>query len=111
MKRIHKSVRIIMGAVVILSIVSMWMRTGRLRAQSAAPPAAGQQMTGIPGSPTATTTIGGEQLPPRTQQFGGKIERNAANSTPYWPMRVVPPKGAPNVLLIMTDDTGFGYSC
>jgi hypothetical protein len=44
------------------------------------------------------------------QAFGGKIERNAAESTPYWPMRVVPPKGAPNVLLIMTDDTGFGVS-
>jgi hypothetical protein len=40
----------------------------------------------------------------------GKIERNASQSTPYWPMRVVPPKGAPNVLLIMTDDTGFGVS-
>src|SRR5262249_7350198 len=25
----------------------------------------------------------------------------------YWPARVVPPKGAPNVLLIMTDDVGF----
>ena len=29
-------------------------------------------------------------------------------STPWWPPRVVPPKGAPNVLLIMTDDDGFG---
>ena len=27
---------------------------------------------------------------------------------PWWPPRVVPPKGAPNVLLIMTDDQGFG---
>jgi arylsulfatase len=25
-------------------------------------------------------------------------------------MRIVPPKGAPNVLLIMTDDTGFGVT-
>ena len=38
----------------------------------------------------------------------GKIERNAAQSKPFWPARVVPPKGAPNILLIMTDDTGFG---
>ena len=51
-----------------------------------------------------------EQLPPPTQPFRGKIERIAAQSTPYWPMRVVPPTGAPNVLLIMTDDTGFGVS-
>jgi arylsulfatase len=69
-----------------------------------------QQTTGVPGSPSATTTIGGSQLPPLPQKFEGKIERNAAQSTPYWPARVVPPKGAPNVLLIMTDDTGFGVT-
>ena len=72
--------------------------------------ASAQQVTGVPGSPSATTTIEGNQLPPPPQKFEGKIERNAAQSTPYWPMRVVPPKGAPNVLLIMTDDTGFGVS-
>ena len=67
-----------------------------------------QQITGTPGSPNATTTISGEQLPAPPPKFGGKIERNAAQSTPYWPARIVPPKGAPNVLLIMTDDVGFG---
>src|SRR5262252_5094650 len=69
-----------------------------------------QQTAGAPGSPSATTTIEGNQLPPLSPKFGGKIERNAAQSTPYWPPRVVPPEGAPNVLLIMTDDTGFGVS-
>src|SRR5262249_50697261 len=73
-------------------------------------PAHGQQTTGVPGSPEATVSIEGNQLPPPPQKFGGKIERNAAQSTPYWPARIVPPKGAPNVLLIMTDDTGFGVS-
>ena len=62
-----------------------------------------QQTTGTPGSASATTTIGGQQLPPPPPKFGGKIERNAAQSTPYWPARVVPPQGAPNVLLIMTE--------
>jgi arylsulfatase len=71
-------------------------------------PAAAQQSGGAPGSPSATTTLSGEQLPPNPQKFEGKIERNAAQSKPYWPARVVPPKGAPNILLIMTDDTGFG---
>lgn len=66
------------------------------------------QTTGVPGSPGATTTIEGQQLPPPPQKFKGKIERNAAQSTPYWPARIVPPKDAPNVLLIMTDDVGFG---
>ena len=55
-----------------------------------------QQVTGTPGSPEATTTIPGYQLPPQPQKFEGKIERNAAQSTPYWPARVVPPKDAPN---------------
>ena len=74
----------------------------------AAVPAGAQEITGVPGSPGATTTIDGDQLPPPPPKFGGKIERNAAQSKPYWPPRVVPPKGAPNVLLIMTDDVGFG---
>src|ERR1700730_10125381 len=73
-----------------------------------ATPAAAQQITGVPGSPSATTTINGDQLPPPPPKFGGKIKRNAAQSTPYWPPRVEPPKGAPNILLIMTDDVGFG---
>ncbi|HYB32676.1 MAG TPA: arylsulfatase [Steroidobacteraceae bacterium] len=67
-----------------------------------------QQITGAPGSPSATTTIDGRQLPPPPAKFEGKIEVNAENSKPYWPPRVVPPKGAPNILLIMTDDVGFG---
>jgi arylsulfatase A-like enzyme len=66
------------------------------------------QTTGTPGSPGATTTIDGRYLPPPPQQFKGVINLNAKDSKPYWPARVVPPKGAPNVLLIMTDDVGFG---
>jgi len=76
-------------------------------ALTASVPLLAQEITGKPGSPEATTTVPGNQLPPPPQKFEGKIERNAAQSTPYWPMRVVPPKGAPNILLIMTDDTGF----
>ncbi len=70
-------------------------------------PAAAQQITGAPGSPDATTTIDGRYLPSPPPPFGGKIDLNAAQSKPYWPPRVVPPKGAPNILLIMTDDVGF----
>src|SRR5512135_1665569 len=67
-----------------------------------------QQATGVPGSPEATTTITGKQLPPADPAFGGVIKEKASESKPWWPPRVVPPKGAPNVLLIMTDDQGFG---
>jgi arylsulfatase A-like enzyme len=69
-----------------------------------------QQITGVPGSPSATVTIDGKQLPPPPMPFGGVIKDTAAGSTPYWPPTVVPPKGAPNVLLIMTDDQGYGVS-
>jgi arylsulfatase len=71
-------------------------------------PALAQQITGTPGSPEATTTITGKQLPPPDPKFGGVIKEKASESTSWWPPRVVPPKGAPNVLLIMTDDQGFG---
>ena len=70
-------------------------------------PAGAQQTTGLPGSPDATTTIDGRYLPPPPQKFEGEINLNAAQSKPAWPARVVPPKGAPNILLIMTDDVGF----
>jgi len=67
-----------------------------------------QQITGTPGSPSATTTIDGKQIPPPPPKFGGVIKESAKDSTSWWPPRVVPPKGAPNVLLIMTDDQGYG---
>jgi arylsulfatase len=71
-------------------------------------PAPAQQTTGTLGAPNATTTIDGKQIPPPDPKFGGVIKEKAAESKPWWPPTVVPPKGAPNVLLIMTDDCGFG---
>ncbi|MGO9392081.1 arylsulfatase [Rhodoblastus sp.] len=71
-------------------------------------PALAQQTTGVPGSPEATTTIDGKQLPPPDPKFGGVIKDDALQSKPWWAPRVTPPKSAPNVLLIITDDSGFG---
>ncbi|MBL8581546.1 MAG: sulfatase-like hydrolase/transferase, partial [Rhizobiaceae bacterium] len=71
-------------------------------------PASAQQSAAPAGSPSATRDIGGLQLPAPDEPFGGKIERNALQSAPFWQPRIVPPPGAPNVLLIMTDDVGFG---
>ncbi|WP_414645138.1 arylsulfatase [Bradyrhizobium sp.] len=73
-------------------------------------PSTAQQITGTPGSPGATTTIDGKYLPPSPPPFRGTINMDAKDSKSYWPPRVVPPKGAPNVLLIMTDDQGYGVS-
>jgi hypothetical protein len=46
-----------------------------------AAPGNGVQVTGEPGSPSATTTTPGNQLPP-PPKFGGKIEDTAQKSRP-----------------------------
>ncbi len=70
--------------------------------------AAEVEVTGKLGSPSATTTIPGNQLPAPAPEFGGVIKDDALESTEWWPPRIVPPKNAPNILFIMTDDAGFG---
>ena len=42
------------------------------------PPVLAQQVTGELGSPTATTTITGKQLPPPPPPFGGVIKERAS---------------------------------
>ena len=69
--------------------------------------AGAQQVTGVLGSPDATTTISGKQLPAPAPKFGGVIKNDALQSKAWWAPRIVPPKQAPNVLLIITDDAGF----
>ena len=66
------------------------------------------QTTGKPGSPSSTSTVDPYYLPNPPAKFDGQINLDATTSTPYWDPTIVPPKGAPNVLLILTDDVGFG---
>ena len=49
-------------------------------------------------------------LPKPEAPFKGKIGRTARDSKPDFPKGLEAPKGAPNVLLILTDDVGFGAS-
>lgn len=49
-------------------------------------------------------------LPIPPAAFTGEIKRTAKESTPDFPKAVEAPEGAPNVLLILTDDVGFGAS-
>ena len=90
-----------------VKIASLLSSTSILLCMSLAPGASAQQITGTPGTPSATMTLDGKQLPPEPPKFGGEINEDAKDSKPYWPPSVVPPKGAPNVLLIMTDDQGM----
>ncbi len=50
------------------------------------------------------------KLPIRTPPFGGVVKRTLDGSEPDWASigHVEPPDGAPNVLLVLIDDAGFG---
>ena len=99
MKRDPKAIRVVAGVAALAIVAAL-----------AAAPAAAQVVTGVLGDPSATTTLQGNQLPSPPPKFGGVIKEEAQDSKPWWPPRVVPPKNAPNVLLIMTDDQGYGVS-
>ena len=51
--------------------------TGILLCMSLAPNASAQQITGTPGSPSATMTLDGKQLPPHPPKFGGVIKEDS----------------------------------
>lgn len=94
----------------LLAAIGGGWRASEAQDETAAPATAssGGEIQGVAGSPAATRTITGDVLPAPDLPFGGTIRLNAAQSTPWWQPRIVPPKGAPNILLIMTDDVGFG---
>jgi len=92
----------------------MWTKTTLLvfwlvvtAALAGAAPALAQQGSATPGPAGATPTVDRRYLPPFPPPFTGHIGREAKGSTPDFPKEVRAPKGAPNVLLIMTDDVGF----
>ena len=48
------------------------------------------------------------QLPIPERKFEGKIGRTTEESKPDKPVIVTPPEGAPNVVVVLLDDVGFG---
>ncbi|PNU02310.1 arylsulfatase [Novosphingobium guangzhouense] len=50
------------------------------------------------------------RLPLPRPPFAGKIGKTYTESTSAWPELPKPPEGAPNVLLILLDDVGFGQA-
>lgn len=51
-----------------------------------------------------------EVLPKEPAPFAGKIDPDRNKSVPSWTKPVKAPKGAPNVIVILLDDVGFGAS-
>jgi arylsulfatase len=69
---------------------------------------AGQPIAHASGSPAQS--LDQSVLPIPEPAFRGKIGLTPADSKKDFPQPVTPPKGAPNVLIIMTDDVGFAAS-
>jgi arylsulfatase A-like enzyme len=62
-------------------------------------------------SADATRTIAdSDTIPAPAPTFGGLITKNIWESRGWYAPRIVPPKDAPNVLVIILDDVGFGAS-
>ncbi|HTW87083.1 MAG TPA: hypothetical protein VMD75_03650, partial [Candidatus Binataceae bacterium] len=51
-----------------------------------------QRFNGTPGAQDAMYFSNSKVLPAPALKFGGVIKRNAAQSKPWWPPRIVPPK-------------------
>jgi arylsulfatase len=98
--KVMKVIAILRGFVAVMAIFLLTLSSVSAQVQT----------TGTPGSPSATTTINGKQLPAPDPKFGGEIKDGALQSKYWWAPRIVPPKPAPNVLLILVDDAGYGVA-
>jgi hypothetical protein len=56
----------------------------------------------------AGAALAEEVLPKPPAPFRGKIDISRDKSTPDWPQTVKAPAGAPNIVLVLLDDVGFG---
>jgi arylsulfatase len=64
--------------------------------------------TARPAATQARDDAGGRAIPEPDPAFRGTAERTLAGSEPSFPEPVAAPKGAPNILLVLVDDAGFG---
>jgi arylsulfatase len=67
-------------------------------------------LLGVVAALVAQSATAQDVLPRPEQPFKGRIGRTAKDSVPDFPKEIVAPKNAPNILLILTDDAGYGTS-
>ena len=61
-----------------------------------------------PGGSPSINAIDRTKLPLPESKFQGVIGKSYIDSKPDWPKVPTPPEGAPNVVVILLDDVGFG---
>jgi arylsulfatase len=87
-------------AVLAIAALSGWLAgSGRM--------ALAQDKAGQPNA-ASQPPAGGDVLPKPPQPFRGTINLRANDSKPDFPQPVKAPAGAPNVLLVLLDDVGYG---
>ncbi|MDR3437394.1 arylsulfatase [Telmatospirillum sp.] len=59
---------------------------------------------------TALAAAGSEVAPGQEPPFKGRIDADRAKSIAYWPKPAEANPGAPNILVVLLDDAGFGAS-
>ena len=87
-----------LGVVVLIGVLTLWMAVAVTIAAEVVGPTAAKTAAGAAG----------QQLPQPDPAFAGKIGETYKDSTPSYPLPVRAPQGAPNVLIILLDDVGFG---
>ncbi|MDX2135982.1 MAG: arylsulfatase [Saprospiraceae bacterium] len=63
-----------------------------------------------PSEPTSRDNTSGNQIPKPDPAFGGKVGSTYEASVADFPKQLKAPAGAPNVLIILLDDVGFGMA-
>lgn len=96
MNQLHKADVMLHQSLTII-VTAAFLALSGLHARAQAPAPAGQ---------AGTSTV----LPVPTPPFGGRIGMTAAQSRPDFPRQIAAPAGAPNVLVILLDDVGFGHA-
>jgi len=71
------------------------------------PAAMAQTITGTPGSPSATTTIQGNQIPAPDPKFGGVNQGECQGFQAWWPPTIVRPRARLTCCLIMNRRPGL----